>query len=695
VPCSIFREARLVVEPLELSWSAGEGALALRGDRHPFAFAGAWSGGGVLLGSEPVHVAQIDDDPFALLDRQPDVSIDDAPACAVGGGWFGMLGFGLCHAVETLPPPPPARNPLPAFALAFYDHLLRLDADGQWWFEALWTKARGPALAARRRALMARRPEPRPYRAGPFSPASPGSAGLRAAIAECRQRIAAGELFQANLTFRLDGPFAGDPLDGYAAAIDTLGPRYGAYLAGPWGATIGLSPELFLRRRGQEVLTRPIKGTVERSEKPESARSALLASEKDRAEHVMIVDLVRNDLGRVCEYGSVCAEPQPAVEAHPGVWHLVTDIRGRLRDDVGHAQLLRATFPPGSVTGAPKIQALQVISELEGVARGAYTGAMGFASPVAGLELNVAIRTVEVRDGLASLGVGGGIVAASKADAELEEAFAKARPLIRGLGATLRRDTAADRDSTSLPARALDGTLLRPDPALGVLETVAVEDGEAIHLDLHLRRLERSLAELYDAPLPVGLAREVQATASRSSRRARLRIEAIPHRGGRIEIQLSLAGIAANAGAPVLLAPVLLPGGLGAHKWRDRRTLAALQERHGAMPLLVDCDGVVLEAASANVWVLEGETLLTPSADGRLLPGVTRGRLLALAGAQETEITLDRLDVADAVLLSSSIAGVRVVAGRLPDLAAARCLCAALAGDSASAAPARRSVARA
>ncbi|MGA8353852.1 MAG: chorismate-binding protein [Solirubrobacteraceae bacterium] len=680
MPCSAFREARLVVEPLELSWSAAEGALALRGDPHPFVLTGSWSGGGALLGSEPVQVAQIDEDPFALLDRQPDVRIDDAPACAVGGGWFGMLGFGLCHALERLPPPPPARNPLPAFALAFYDHLLRLDADGQWWFEALWTEERGPALAARRRALLARRPQARPYRAGPFSPTSPGSAGLREAIAECKQRIGAGDLFQANLTFRLDGPFAGDPLDGYAAAIDALEPRYGAYLAGPWGATIGLSPELFLRRRGRDVLTRPIKGTVKRdAQTPVSARSALLASEKDRAEHVMIVDLMRNDLGRVCEYGSVRAQPQPVVEAHPGVWHLVTDVRGRLRDDVGHAQLLRATFPPGSVTGAPKIQALRVISELEGTARGAYTGAMGFASPVAGLELNVVIRTVEVRNGLASLGVGGGIVAASDPTAELEEAFAKARPLICGLGATLRRDTTEHGAMPSL-VRALDEKLARPDPALGVMETVAVKDGQATHLQAHLRRLQRSLTALYDAPLPASLATDVQETARRASGHARLRIDAVPRRDGDIEIQLSLAEVASNNGAPVPLVPILLPGGLGAHKWCDRRLLTGLQEHHEAMPLLIDSDGAVLEAASANVWVLEGETLITPPADGRLLPGVTRTRLLALGGAQEAEITLDRLKAADAVLLSSSIAGVRVVRGRLPNLAATQRLRHALAG---------------
>src|SRR5690606_3901843 len=163
-------------------------------------------------------------------------------------------------------------------------------------------------------------------------------AGHRDAVAECVERIHAGELFQANLTMRIEGPLHGDPLDAFATAI-AVDPRHGAYLAGPWGATVGLSPELFLRRRGREVLTRPINGTIPRTEGPasEAACERLVASAKDRAENVMIVDLMRNDLGRVCSYGTIRAYLSPVAEAHPGVWHLVSDVRGRLHDGVGDA----------------------------------------------------------------------------------------------------------------------------------------------------------------------------------------------------------------------------------------------------------------------------------------------------------------------------------------------------------------------
>jgi para-aminobenzoate synthetase/4-amino-4-deoxychorismate lyase len=655
---------RLVVEPLDVSWSVADAVLALRGDDRPFALAGAWADSRAVLGSEPLRVAGAGEDPFAVLDEQPVVPGAAAHPGAVGGGWFGYLGFALGHRVERLPPAPPARTALPPFALAFYDHVLRLDADGRWWFEALETPERADALAARRRELSERRPRgPHAFRAGPFAPVPPGAAGLRAGVGECVERIHAGELFQANLTLRIEGPLDGDPLDAFATAI-AVEPRHGALLAGPWGATVGLSPELFLRRRGRDVVTRPIKGTIPRAEDPEGARRALVGSAKDRAETVMIVDLMRNDLGRVCAYGSEHASGEPVAEAHPGVWHLVSEVRGRLRDGVGDGDLLRATFPPGSVTGAPKVQALHVIAELEGAARHVYTGAVGFASPVAGLELNVAIRTFEVRDGTAWIGAGGGIVADSDPDAEVAEALGKARPLVAALGAEL---CPGPLRGGPLPTRrALAGGGRRPDPALGVFETLAVRNGRPVDLDAHLVRLAVSLEALYGAALPGDLAERVRVAAGDGAGRlaaayARLRIDAVPGERGAIRFEIAVHPAApANPDTPVTLAPVRLPGGLGAHKWRDRALLDALQAELGAVPLLVDADGAVLEAAMANVWLIEGDTLVTPPADGRILPGCTRARGLALPAAREEPFDLDRMDAADAAALSSSIALVRV-----------------------------------
>ena len=268
--------ARLVRVELAGELSGPEGCLLVRGDEHPFALAGDWAGGGALIGSEPLVVAGADEDPFELLDRQPVVDGAGEAEGAVGGGWFGFLGYNLGGRLERVPPPPPRRVPLPEFALAFYDHLLRLDADGRWWFEALWTDERDAELRARLELLRTRLAEgvrERPVWVGTFQPAPPGGAGHMTAIEECRERIAAGEIFQANLCLRLEAEWKGDPLDLFARTAGTLEPRHAGVVAGPWGAVCSLSPELFLRRRGREVVSEPIKGTAPRVLTAEGARA--------------------------------------------------------------------------------------------------------------------------------------------------------------------------------------------------------------------------------------------------------------------------------------------------------------------------------------------------------------------------------------------------------------------------------------
>ena len=561
---------------------------------------------------------------------------------------------------------------LPDFALAFYDHLLRLDADGRWWFEALWTDARDAELRARLELLRTRLAEgvrERPVWVGTFQPAPPGGAGHMTAIDECRERIAAGEIFQANLCLRLEAEWKGDPLDLFARTAGTLEPRHAGLVTGPWGAVCSLSPELFLRRRGREVVSEPIKGTAPRvlaagreGMRAEDTRAALTASAKDRAENVMIVDLMRNDLGRVCQYGSISVpsltEPRPA----PGVWHLVSTVTGTLRPDAGDADLLRASFPPGSVTGAPKIQAMRVIAELEAGGREAYTGAVGYASPVAGLELNVAIRTLELRGERIWMGAGGGIVADSVAERELEECFVKARPVIAAAGARLVEEP---RVSRVAPVPALAGGADRPDPALGVFETLLVRGGAPVDTRAHLARLERSVRALYGEALPEDLHARVLAAAVAAPLQ-RLRVVAEPARSdgapapGRFaRVTLETEPLAAEPDPDaVTLAPAVLPGGLGAHKWRDRRLLDELAQRLDAVPLLLDLDGDVLEAAYANLFIVEGTHLITPPLDGRQLPGTVRARVLALHPAREERLSLDRVAAADELLLASSVRGI-------------------------------------
>jgi len=349
---------------------------------------GAWADSAAVLTSHPVRVA---DDPIAALADQP--AIDGAGPDILGGGWFGRLAFDG-----------PSR-------LAFHAHVVRL-VDGRWRFEALWSEERAAALDERRaawqEALSAAPADAGAWSVGEFT--GPEAEQHLAAVERAVELIRAGELYQVNVCTRLAADFAGSPAALFAVAVAAVDPRYGAYLAGE-PAIVSLSPELFLRRQGRQVVSEPIKGTLPRD--VDGNDVALRRSVKDAAENVMIVDLVRNDLGRVSAIGSVHPTALLDVQPHPGVWHLVSAVTARLRPDATDADLLRATFPPGSVTGAPKLRALVAIAELEPVGRGTYTGAIGFASPTWGAQFSVAIRTFEVAAERIELGVGGGITADS------------------------------------------------------------------------------------------------------------------------------------------------------------------------------------------------------------------------------------------------------------------------------------------
>jgi para-aminobenzoate synthetase component 1 len=247
-----------------------------------------------------------------------------------------------------------------------------------------------------------------------------------AAVESVRAAIARGDVYQVNLVQHLSADFAGDA-SSLASRLATFRPRT---LAGNGWTIVSASPELFLGRRGRRVWTCPIKGTRPLGEHVEG--------EKDSAEHVMIVDLERNDLSRVCEPGSV-RWPELMVERElAGVTHLVSTVEGRLRDDVGLAELLAATFPGGSVTGAPKIAAVDLIAELEPVGRGASMGALGTVRGNGDLDLSLTIRTFAIAEGKLHLWVGGGIVWDSDPEAEIEESWTKAAPLLAAIGAPLQ-----------------------------------------------------------------------------------------------------------------------------------------------------------------------------------------------------------------------------------------------------------------
>ncbi len=323
-----------------------------------------------------------------------------------GGGASGVcadvyLGYGLSRALRrTREPVPPEPCPL-------------------------------PLLACRIRPADEPPPPAGPFRVGRFRPTWEEHA-YAAAVEAVRDAIARGDVYQVNLVQHLAAPFAGDP-QGLAEALRPLRPLHPRPLAGEGWAVVSASPELFLARRGDRVWTKPIKGT-----RPVGAADDLGESEKDAAEHVMIVDLERNDLSRVCRPGTVRWPELMAEHPLAGVVHLVSTVEGRLCEGVGLAELLAATFPGGSITGAPKISAVDHIAALEPVGRGASMGALGTIWPDGDLELALTIRTFAVAEGRIHLWVGGGIVWDSDPHAEIEESWVKARPLLAAIGAPAR-----------------------------------------------------------------------------------------------------------------------------------------------------------------------------------------------------------------------------------------------------------------
>jgi len=250
------------------------------------------------------------------------------------------------------------------------------------------------------------------------------------AVEAVRDAIAVGDVYQVNLVQHLSAPFRGDPA-GLAAALAPLRPLAPRPLVGDGWTIVSASPELFLRRRSRRVWTMPIKGT-----RPQGV-SGLEESEKDAAEHVMIVDLERNDLARVCEPGSVRWPELMVPRGLAGVQHLVSRVEGTLREGVGLAELLAATFPGGSITGAPKIAAVDLIAALEPVGRGASMGAYGTIAPNGDLDLALTIRTFAVAEGCIHLWVGGGIVWDSDPAEEIEESWTKAAPLLAAIGSSV------------------------------------------------------------------------------------------------------------------------------------------------------------------------------------------------------------------------------------------------------------------
>ena len=353
------------------------------------------------------------------------------PGLPFVGGAIGYLGYEYGAGLDGVPPAPTQLSddlPLPGIAFGFYDSAVVHDhTTGD-----THLVAPNPSSLARLRTLVcATPPRPSKFAVGTLRANLP-SAAYTAAIARIRDYIAAGDVYQVNFTHRFTAPFAGSAAALYAR-LRTLSPApHAAFLDFEDFQLVSSTPERLLRVSGRTVETRPIKGTVARAADPvadAANRARLLASAKDHAELLMIVDLARNDLGRVCVPGSVRVAARHDLETYATVHHLVATVRGELAPGRDRFDALRALHPGGSITGAPKIRAMQIIAELETARRHAYTGALGYLGYDGDADLAIAIRTITCSRSHASYHVGGGITWDSDATAEYEETLHKGRAM--------------------------------------------------------------------------------------------------------------------------------------------------------------------------------------------------------------------------------------------------------------------------
>ncbi|WP_242333517.1 MULTISPECIES: aminodeoxychorismate synthase component I [Anaeromyxobacter] len=450
-----------------------------------------------------------------------------------------------------------------------------------------------------------------------------------------RAALGRGDAYQVNLTFRMRGRFTGDPFALYERLRRAQGGGFTGCLVVDGRAILSASPELFFYRQGDRVEVRPMKGTARRGRdlaEDERAAAALAASPKERAENVMIVDLLRNDLGRVARVGSVRVGELFTVERYPTVLQLTSTVEARLRPSAGLAELFAALFPCGSVTGAPKIAATKLIADLERSPRGPYCGAVGVVAPGGDAVFDVAIRTLDLdlESGAATYGVGGGITWGSDPEREWDEAMAKA------------------------------AVLSEPADDLQLLETLRLFGGAYARLERHLARLAGS-ARYLGIPLELAAVRAaLEAEASRAPAEG-ARIRLLVGLDGRPRTEAAPLPPPAQAPLPVTLAraPVDRADRLLFHKTTRREVYASRRaERPEAFDVILqNAEGELTELTIGNLVVEVGGERLTPPVDAGLLAGTMRAELLERGEVREAVLRPEDLARAARLWLVNSVRG--------------------------------------
>lgn len=444
-----------------------------------------------------------------------------------------------------------------------------------------------------------------------------------AALAQVLAHIMAGDIYQANLTFQNEVRFAGHPLALYGSLRARAGSGHGGVVFTGAHWLLSLSPELFFTLENGRITARPMKGTAPRGADPE----AFAADPKQRAENLMIVDLLRNDLSRIARTGTVKVPELFAVETYPTILQLTSTVTAELENGHGPIELIEAIYPCGSITGAPKIRAMEIIAGLEQEPRGAYCGAIGRVAPSGEASFNVAIRTLTVKEGetMARLGLGSGVVADSEAGDEWRECLAK--------GAFVATQRSFDLIET-----------MRFDPHDGVIE-----------LDRHLARMKAS-ADALDFAFDRHEARnDLQAATFRAGpSKIRLALS----RGGTLAIELR--ALPETPAEPVAVAVVPLPVSPDdfrlRHKTSDRAFYDEARAAADAFEIVfVDEAGFLTEGSFTNLFVERGGMLLTPPLARGLLPGVLRARLLDEGRAEEADLVA--ADLAEGFLIGNAVRG--------------------------------------
>lgn len=469
---------------------------------------------------------------------------------------------------------------------------------------------------------------------GPWQPALSAEVHA-AAIAQIKEHIAAGDTYQVNFTFPLVASFVGDPWALFLRLAEAQRAAYAAYVDTGRFAVCSASPELFFRLEKGLLTARPMKGTARRGRtlaEDEAQAAALRASEKNRAENVMIVDMVRNDLGRVAAWGSVQVPRLFDVERYPTLWQMTSTVTARVQ--ASRLEVLRSLFPCASITGAPKVRTVEIIRQLEPAPRGVYTGAVGFMAPGGFAQFNVAIRTavVDRLAGRAVYGVGSGIVWDSDASGEYAECLLKAQ------------------------------VLTAPPPTFDLLETLRWTPQEGYFLlERHLRRLADS-ALYFGVPLDLAEVRRALAAAVQGAL-GPLRVRLLVDRRGCPRVETAPLPLVSAEPVRLGLAPQPVdPNDAFLYHKTTRRDVydAARRSRpDGDDVLLWNPRGEVTESTVANVAVrLEGR-LFTPPVTCGLLPGTLRAELLACGRLTERVITLEDLQRCQGVYLFNSVRGWR------------------------------------